>query len=199
MYVCAWSFCRVRSPAAWSVLPSRSGSASEHTATRRCLLPSCHLSVTVVTTPMVTRFPGLPRAWRRAKKCKVLRINILIDRGIVGRDINAQSLMLLLVFKIMAKIIHLVTRWLYEWFLLHRTGLDQLYKLSYLWYSALGAATCVFVGLVVSMVTGKQALNNDVRHNPWINANNNRFCRLLKRGTVKERRPPVLYYIMPVD
>lgn len=36
----------------------------------------------------------------------------------------------------------------------YRSGLDQLYQISYLWYSAIGAATCVFVGLVVSMVTG---------------------------------------------
>jgi hypothetical protein len=38
--------------------------------------------------------------------------------------------------------------------ILSSTGLDRLYLVSYLWYSPIGMATVVVVGLAVSLFTG---------------------------------------------
>lgn len=38
-------------------------------------------------------------------------------------------------------------------------GLEAFYSLSYMWYSAHNSATVVLVGLVVSLLTGTQALS----------------------------------------
>lgn len=36
-----------------------------------------------------------------------------------------------------------------------RSGIVELYTLSYLWYTALGMMTTIFVGLIVSFLTGR--------------------------------------------
>lgn len=40
--------------------------------------------------------------------------------------------------------------------LLRRTGLQHLYSLSYLWYSAHNSTTVIVVGLLVSLLTGER-------------------------------------------
>lgn len=35
-------------------------------------------------------------------------------------------------------------------------GVPEIFKMSYQWFAPLGTVTCVVVGLIVSMVTGKE-------------------------------------------
>ena len=41
-----------------------------------------------------------------------------------------------------------------------RSGIDLLYSVSYLWYSSIGAATVIIVGLIVSFITGTSKLHH---------------------------------------
>lgn len=45
--------------------------------------------------------------------------------------------------------------------LLRPTGLQHLYSLSYLWYSAHNSTTVIVVGLIVSLLTGESMWNGD--------------------------------------
>lgn len=40
----------------------------------------------------------------------------------------------------------------------HSTGINKLYTLSYMWYTALGIVTTVVVGLIVSFISGNMTL-----------------------------------------
>jgi len=58
------------------------------------------------------------------------------------------------------------------------TGINRLYLMSYLWYSAIGAAICVVLGLLVSCVTGFMDPNEEVEPKYMLPFFDRLFCCL---------------------
>ncbi|KAH3818977.1 hypothetical protein DPMN_120707 [Dreissena polymorpha] len=51
---------------------------------------------------------------------------------------------------------------MYDNYISIRSGINRLYTVSYMWYSAIAVLTCVVIGLLVSIVTGESFVR-DVR------------------------------------
>jgi len=62
------------------------------------------------------------------------------------------------------------------------TGINRLYLTSYLWYSAIGAATCVVIGLLVSCLTGFMDPTEEVEPKYMLPFFDRLFCCLPKKS-----------------
>lgn len=71
-----------------------------------------------------------------------------------------------------------------------RVGIQHLYTVSYLWYPAIGATTTVVIGLIVSFITGKGAveqavsidrIEGEVRGSRTTSETNNSFPGLIEK------------------